>query len=196
MTQTCQTRRTRILLEPTPRVNDPVAPGVSEITLQSLFESEETALLHYAFSLVGRRAVAEEIVQEVFLQLHKHWDDVDCPKAWLIRSVRNRAFKHLRDHKREILNDGDNHSPPSVDEEESPEASLVHLEAIGAVKQFMEELDEPDRELVKLKYFEDLKYREISTQTGLNIGNVGYRLHHILKELAARLRKLGFDEKS
>ena len=49
---------------------------------------------------------------------------------------------------------------------------------------------------MKLKYFEDLKYREISTQTGLNIGNVGYRLHHILKELAARLRKLGFDEKS
>ena len=186
----------RLLLEPTPRVNDLVAPGVSEITLQSLFESEETALLHYAFSLVGRRAVAEEIVQDVFLQLHKHWDNVDCPKAWLIRSVRNRAFKHLRDHKREILNDGDNHSPPSVDEEESPEASLVHLEAIGAVKQFMEELDEPDRELVKLKYFEDLKYREISTQTGLNIGNVGYRLHHILKELAARLRKLGFDEKS
>jgi RNA polymerase sigma-70 factor (ECF subfamily) len=83
-----------------------------------------------------------------------------------------------------------------VDEEESPEASLVQQEVIGAVRQFMEELDEPDRELVKLKYFEDLKYREISTQTGLNIGNVGYRLHHILKELAARLRKLGFDEKS
>jgi RNA polymerase sigma-70 factor (ECF subfamily) len=145
---------------------------------------------------VGRRAVAEEIVQDVFLQLHKHWDNVDCPKAWLIRSVRNRAFKHLRDHKREILNEGDNYSPPSVDEEESPEASLVQQEAIGAVRQFMEELDEPDRELVKLKYFEDLKYREISTQTGLNIGNVGYRLHHILKELAARLRKLGFDEKS
>ena len=44
--------------------------------------------------------------------------------------------------------------------------------------------------------FSELKYRDISTQTGLNIGNVGYRLHHILKELADKLRKLGFDEKS
>lgn len=196
MTQTCQTRRTRLLLEPTPRVNDLVASGVSKITLQSVFESEETALLHYAFSLVGRHAVAEDIVQEVFLELHKRWDEVECPKAWLVTSVRNRAFKHLRDHKREVLSDGESNPPPTVAESESPEESLVQQEAIGAVRQFMEELDEPDRELVKLKYFEDLKYREISSQTGLNIGNVGYRLHHILKELAARLRKLGFDEKS
>jgi RNA polymerase sigma-70 factor (ECF subfamily) len=64
------------------------------------------------------------------------------------------------------------------------------------VRQSLEELDESDRQLVKLKYFSDLKYRDISTETGLNIGNVGYRLHHILKELADKLRKLGFDEES
>ena len=59
----------------------------------------------------------------------------------------------------------------------------------------LEELDEADRQLVKLKYFSNLKYREISSETGLNVGNIGYRLHHILKELADKLRKLGFDEK-
>ena len=196
MIRTCQTRQTRLILESPPRVNGFVAPGVNELTLQSLFDSEETPLLRYAFSLVGRRAVAEEIVQEVFLQLHTHWDDVDSPKTWLYRSVRNRAFKHIRDHKREILSDGDGNSQSSVAEEESPEASLVHMEAIGALRQILEELDEPDRQLVKLKYFSDLKYRDISSQTGLNIGNVGYRLHHILKELADKLRRLGFDEKS
>ena len=184
------------MLKPTPRVNGCGASGVSELTLQSLFDSEETPLLRYAFSLVGRRAVAEEIVQEVFLQLHAHWDEVDSPKAWLFTSVRNRAFKHLRDNKREVLNEGDGDSQASVAEEQSPEASLEQMEAFAAVRQILEELDEPDRQLVKLKYFNDLKYRDISTQTGLTIGNVGYRLHHILKELADKLRKLGFDEKS
>ena len=184
------------MLEPTPRVNGFGATGVNELTLQSLFDSEETPLLRYAFSLVGRRAVAEEIVQEVFLQLHTHWDDVDSPKAWLFRSVRNRAFNHIRDNKRELLSEDDGDSQLSIAEEDSPEASLVHMEAIGAVRQILEELDESDRQLVKLKYFNDLKYRDISSQTGLNIGNVGYRLHHILKELADKLRKLGFDEKS
>ena len=196
--RTCLTPKTRLMLKPTPRVNGSGASGVSELTLQSLFDSEETPLLRYAFSLVGRRAVAEEIVQEVFLQLHTHWDEVESPKAWLFRSVRNRAFKHLRDNKREVLHEGDGvgDSQCSLAEEESPEASLEHMEAVAAVRQILEELDEPDRQLVKLKYFSDLKYREISSQTGLNIGNVGYRLHHILKELADKLRKLGFDEKS
>lgn len=48
-----------------------------------LFDQEETALLRYAFSYVGRHEVAEEIVQEVFLQLHTRWDEVETPRAWL-----------------------------------------------------------------------------------------------------------------
>ncbi len=44
-----------------------------------------------------------------------------------------------------------------------------------------------------MKYFEELKYAEISERTGLSIGNVGYRLHHILKRLADKLRKLGIE---
>ncbi len=196
MTRTCQTPRTRLLLGSTPRVNGFGATSVTELTLQSLFDAEETPLLRYAFSLVGRRAVAEEIVQEVFLQLHTHWDDVESPRAWLFRSVHNRALKHIRDHKREILSGGDGHLPSSVSDEESPEASLVQLEAVAALRQMLEELDEPDRQLVQLKYFHALRYHEISSRTGLNIGTVGYRLHHILKELADKLRKLGFDEKS
>lgn len=196
MIRPCLTPQTDSMLKPTHRVNGSSAPGVSELTLQSLFDSEESPLLRYAFSLVGRRAVAEEIVQEVFLQLHSRWDEVDCPKAWVYRSVRNRAYNHVRDNKREVLNEDDDQFSSSNSENDSPEASLQHLEAVAAVRQSLEELDESDRELVRLKYFSDLKYRDISTQTGVKIGNVGYRLHHILKELADKLRKLGFDEKS
>ena len=200
MTRTCQTPQTGLILEPTPHAIDCGVTGVSELTLQSLFDSEETTLLKYAFSFVGRRAVAEEIVQEVFLQLHKRWDEVESPKAWLFRSVRNKAFNYVRDNKRESLNSpdqiGDGSAASMSRAGETPDASLEHMEALAAVRQSLEELDETDRQLVKLKYFSDLKYRDISAETGLKIGNVGYRLHHILKELADKLRRLGFDEAS
>lgn len=196
MIPACPTSPTRPHLESLPLVTEPVTEAVRDLTLEELFASEETPLLHYAFSLVGRRAVAEEIVQEVFLQLHVHWEDVASPRAWLKRSVRNRAFTYLRDHKRELLKEANRESLAPVPESEPPETGLIRLEAIAVVRQFIEKLDERDRNLVKLKYTDDLKYRDISTQTGLNIGNVGYRLHHILKELAAKLRKLGFDDKS
>lgn len=193
MIQNRRAQRTESKLKSTPRINQSGAQGVSGITLWTLFDEEETPLLRFAFSLTGRRAVAEEIVQEVFLQLHAHWDDVDSPRAWLFRSVRNRACNHIRDNKREIL-DSDNCKVQSPNgQDDPPEATFLRMEATATLRQMVEELDETDRQLVKLKYFEDLKYRDISAQTGLSISNVGYRLHHILKELAGKLRPLGID---
>ena len=194
MIQICPAQRTEYMLKPTPRVNQTGAQGVSEITLRTLFDSEETPLLRYAFALTGRRAVAEEIVQEVFLQLHIHWDNVDAPRAWLFRSVRNRVCNYIRDNQREVVGSTDRDTQLPNADAETPESMLLRMETVGALRQLVEELDEPDRQLVKLKYFEGLKYRDISIQTGLSISNVGYRLHHILKELADKLRPLGIDK--
>src|ERR1043166_2939316 len=74
-------------------------------TLAALFEREESPLLGFAIGLVGQRAVAEEVVQEAFLRLHQLWAQVENPRAWLFRSVRNLALNHLRDHRRETPGD-------------------------------------------------------------------------------------------
>lgn len=192
----CQTPRTELMLNPTPRVKPSATQAAREQSLRTLFDAQESPLLKYAYSLVGRRAVAEEIVQEVFLQLHIHWDTVDAPRDWLFRSVRNRAFNYLRDHRRETFRDDDRDVPSPHSESEMPDAMLLQMEANGALREILEQLDETDRQLVHLKYFEGLKYRDISTATGLSVGNVGYRLHHILKQLADKLRPLGIDEQS
>lgn len=177
--------------------NHPAPPpggaGESSLKVRALFDQEESPLLRYAYSLVGRRAVAEEIVQDVFLQLHTLWDEVESPRAWLFRSVRNRSFKHNRDNKREVLTDEHDEAPTEAAKSETPEDVMLRKEAVGNLRLFVEELDEDDRQLVKLKYFDGLKYRDISERTGLSVGNVGYRLHHLLKGLAERMRQLGID---
>ncbi|MEO1529903.1 MAG: RNA polymerase sigma factor [Planctomycetota bacterium] len=180
------------MLTPTPRVSQSGAEGVSDLTLRALFESEETPLLRYAFALSGRREVAEEIVQEVFLQLHVRWDEVESPRAWLFRSVRNRVYNHLRDNRREVSDDSEEDNPRAV-ENETPDSLVQRWEVADALRGLLDDLNETDRTLVKLKYFEGLRYREISERTGLTVSNVGYRLHHILKGIAERLRPLGID---
>ncbi len=55
------------------------------------------------------------------------------------------------------------------------------------------ELEPVDRSLIALKYHENLKYDQISQRTGLSVGNVGYKLHHALKNLAEDLRRLGIE---
>jgi len=167
------------------------AAADSKPTLLALFESEETPLLRYAFSLTGRRVIAEEIVQEVFLQLHTNWEGVENPRAWLFRSVRNRAYNHHRDGRREVASDET--VAAAASEDDTPGEVLQRLEAAGFLRLLLAELEEADRRLVQLKYFENLRYREIAERTEMSIGNVGYRLHHILKQLADKLRHLGID---
>lgn len=175
------------MLKPTPEVNLTDQPDASSLTLRTLFDSEESNLLRFAFSLTGRRAVAEEIVQDVFLQLHAKWSEVNEPRAWLFRCVRNRAFHHLRKSRRETLGNVDDGETIADDSSETPDELIARMETIAELRQLVSELPEKDRRLVQLKYYEGLKYRDISQRTGLTITNVGFRLHQVLKKLASGL---------
>jgi RNA polymerase sigma factor (sigma-70 family) len=165
-------------------------PMEEKPTLRQVFDAEESPLLRYAHGLVGQRETAEDLVQEAFLRLHEHWDDVTNPRAWLFRSIRNLALNHLRDHQRETtLETGREWESPSPD----PEQVLGKQEAIGTLQLLVAELHEDDRAIITLKYHEGLKYDQISQRTGLSVGNVGYKLHHALKNLAGSLRRLGIE---
>jgi RNA polymerase sigma-70 factor (ECF subfamily) len=133
--------------------------------------------------------VAEELVQETFLRLHQVWDEVENPRAWLYRSLRNLALNHLRDRPKETELAEETTANP----ENLPADRLGRSEAVGMVRLFLAEMSPDDRVLVRLKYHDDLKYREISKRTGLSVGNVGYRLHHLLKGLADSLRHAGIE---
>ncbi len=181
--------------QPTPRVPTTDKSEAPARSVRSLFDDLEGPLLRYAFSLTGRRAIAEEIVQDVFLQLHLHWERVDTPERWLYRSVRNRAFNHVRDRPREILPIDDREDVRRASSDMTPEQAMERLEATGAIRDSIRQLTESDQQLIRLKYFEGQSYRQISEATELSVGNVGYRLHHVLKTLAVKLGSLGIDNK-
>ena len=190
-------------MEPLAFQRSPLAPsGAAEVsapapaaargetpTLAALFVSEESGLLRYAIGLIGRRTVAEELVQETFLRLHQVWAQVENPRGWLYRSLRNLALNHLRDHSRETELDETTRAADG----ELPVEALGQMEAFGMVRMLIAEMTEEDRRLIRLKYNENLKYRDISQRTGISVGNVGYRLHHLLKGLADSLRRAGIE---
>lgn len=163
-------------------------------TLRQVFDAEESPLLRYAYGLTGQRESAEDIVQDAFLRLHSHWHEVEKPRPWLFRCVRNLALNYLRNNKRNTpLETTRQDSREWESKDPDPEATLGRLEAIGTLQLLISELPEPERTLVSLKYLSDLKYDEIARQTNLSVSNVGYKLHHALKNLAASLQKLGIE---
>jgi RNA polymerase sigma factor (sigma-70 family) len=190
-TRTASARSTaEIRRNPVISIRPPQPTMEQKATLRQVFDAEESVLLRYAHGLLGQRETAEDIVQDAFLKLHAHWEEVTHPRAWLFRCTRNLALSHLRDHKRETPMDPDREwESPTPD----PEQALGKLEAIGTLQLLIAELHEDDRALLSLKYHDGLKYDQISQRTGLTVGNVGYKLHHALRNLADSLRRLGVE---
>jgi len=72
-----------------------------------------------------------------------------------------------------------------------PDQQIARLESIGLVRLSLAALDGRSRELIRLKFNEDLSYAQISERTGLKTGHIGYLLHHALRAIAAELAKTG-----
>jgi RNA polymerase sigma-70 factor (ECF subfamily) len=82
-------------------------------------------------------------------------------------------------------------APDLADPQPLPDEQIARWEGIGLVRLSLETLDDSSRELIRLKFNEELSYKEISAQTGLSVGHVGYLLHHALKEVGDELARNG-----
>ena len=165
-------------------------------TIEELFATLESPLLSYALRLVGQFSVAEDMVQEAFMKLQAQFDQVNEPRRWLYRTVHNLSLNHRRDAAKIVALDltgkGTSASAAeSADPQPLPDEQIARWEGIGLVRLSVETLDERSRELIRLKFNEEMSYKEISARTGLTLGNVGYLLHHALKAIADELAKNG-----
>ena len=168
-------------------------------TLEEIFGELESPLVLYAMKLVQNIETAQDLVQDAFLKLHSRLADVRQPKAWLYRTVHNLAMNHHRKFSRVVpfRQEGEGGDefvsgpPEPVDEEALPDQQVEHLENVGLAMLCLDKLEESARTIIRLKFVEELSYKEISEKTGLTVGNVGYKLHHALKHLAFELAQNG-----
>lgn len=163
-------------------------------TIEELFAALESPLLAYALRLLGEREPSEDVVQEAFMKLHAQFGEVREPRKWLFRAVHNMAMNQRRAGAKVVampqFGDAESEECP-VDSAALPDEQVVRMEGIGLVSLSLGALDERTRALVKMKFEDELSYKEIAERTGLTIGHVGYLLHHALKNLASELSKNG-----
>jgi RNA polymerase sigma factor (sigma-70 family) len=172
-------------------------------TLEGLFCALESPLLQYALRYAGDRALAEDVVQEAFVKLHAQFEAVSQPRPWLYRTVHNLALNRRRDAGRTVSLDSfsensenenaksNSSAPETADAALPPDEQIIRLEGIGLVRISLQALDVRSREIVKLKFNDELSYKEIAARMNLTTGNVGFILHTALKTIAAELAKTG-----
>jgi RNA polymerase sigma factor (sigma-70 family) len=165
-------------------------------SIAELFEKLESPLLSYALRFAAAADMAQDLVQEAFLRLHAQFDQVREPRRWLYRTVHNLALNRRRDDRRIVPlkgNPGETDSAldAALDPQPLPDEQIARWEGVGLVRLSLQNLDARSRELLTLKFNDELSYKEISARTGLKVGHVGYLLHHSIKALAAELAKAG-----
>ena len=147
-----------------------------------------------ALALVGSREDALDLSQEAFARAFRarHTLDPERPfYAWLYQILRRLCFNFLRDARtrsRILAGDGGAWLVARAQANASdPAAALDRSEAAARIARAIESLPDREREVLVLKEFEDLKYREIADLVGVPVGTVMSRLYSARRRLAERL---------
>ncbi len=150
-----------------------------EARVLSLYREHGKHLFGYAFGLLGRRADAEDVVQDAFLRLSEHvaagGPDSNL-RAWLFRVTTNLCRDILRSRRRVA---------GSLPERQTSDGDVLRALAIRRV---LAGLEIRDRTLVALRGL-GLSYAEISVAAGVNPASVGKLLARALERFSAGYRR-------
>jgi len=148
-----------------------------------------------ALGLVGSPDDALDLSQEAFTRAFRARERLDPERpfyAWLYQILRRLCFNFVRDRRsrREKLDAAEPWIVEQAAERgaaENPEARAEQAETRRRVVRALESMPEREREMLVLKEFEDLRYREIAELVGVPIGTVMSRLYSARRRLAATL---------
>jgi len=156
-----------------------------------------------AFWLLRNRPDAEDVVQDAYLRAYRAFDDFagEDIRPWLLKIVRNVAFRRLGDQKRAsnvisfdaAVSDrigGESAALQVAVEGPSAEDILIGAGEQALVRQAVAELAPIYREAIVLREMEAMSYREIADLTGVPIGTVMSRLARARAELRKTLTRI------
>ena len=160
--------------------------------LPALLERYERPLVRYSWSILGDLEAARDVVQETFIRLCRRQESGDAKhtEAWLFTVARNLSIDHQRKQSRIIYMPQTDDRPADAP---APGESLAQQEAHDSIFGMLDQLSENQREVIRLKFQNDLSYKEIAEVTQLTVTNVGFLLHTGLKKLRALLEAQPLD---
>jgi len=165
--------------------DEDIEPPTADSAVAALYRAHAEGLVRLAVVMLGDRASAEDVVQEAFLGLYRHWAQlIDTGKALLYvrSSVLNGCRSALRRARREAR-------PHRLVHAESAESvALVgdeHSQVLNAIRR----LPHRQREALVLRYYLELPEREIAASMGVSIGTVKSTTSRALAALGRLLQE-------
>lgn len=159
-----------------------------EAALSALYDRYSGMLFAMLVRILQDRHAAEEVLQDLFLQVWRSAGRFDSSRGslpgWLMVIGRNRAISRLRRRDRhEVPEDADGLLVNAVPSSCNLEDDAARMQLTEKLKRAMASLPPEQRQAVELAYFEGMTQTEIAARTGSPLGTVKTRVRTAMQAL-------------
>jgi RNA polymerase sigma-70 factor (ECF subfamily) len=172
-------------------------PSQERGDFEALYQRHSREVWALAYARWMNADTAMDVTQEAFLRLWKKWEDGEAilnPRAWLLRVARNLA----EDHAKSAFRRNGTHPPQTMNgvqaKQPLPLENMEREETFGQLRDVMEQLPPPDREILTLRYALEYDTGQIADLLNINATAVHMRLSRARQRLAERLKAQGVGQ--
>lgn len=149
-------------------------------------------LFNYIYQMVRDRDIADDIFQETFVKAittirQGRYNDMGKFSAWITRIARNLVIDSFRAEKSEAILSTDDTNFDILNRrelsEETIEDAIIGLQIEDDLRRLIDELPETQREVLNMRFYRDLSFKEIAELTGVSINTALGRMRYAILNL-------------
>jgi len=156
--------------------------------IRTVLDQYQGRLIRFAARITGDIETARDVVQDTFLRLCRQDPDKtrDHLAPWLFRVCRNRALD-VRKKEGPLMPLDEAALARAPGATSDPHTAVETSESARRLLAMLSDLPASQQEVLRLRFQEELSYKEISAVTSHSVSNVGVLIHTGLKQLRRRL---------
>lgn len=168
-----------------------------EIALATLVERHQSKIYGFIYSKVMDRDITEDIFQDTFIKViktlkSKNYNEEGKFLPWVMRISHNLIVDYFRKTKKMPFNrDTDEYSVFSLMTDNSPniESKIITEQVEVDLQRIIDELPDDQREVLVMRIYDDLSFKEIADLTGVSINTALGRMRYALMNLRKVIEK-------
>ena len=168
-----------------------------ENALASLIKRHQSKIFGFIYSKVGDRDVSDDIFQDTFIKVIKtlksnSYNEEGKFLPWVMRIAHNLIVDHFRKNKKmPMFRETEEFSIFSIMTDNNPniEAQMITSQVESDLQKLIDELPNDQKEVLVMRIYQELSFKEISELTGVSINTALGRMRYALMNLRKVIEK-------
>ena len=169
----------------------------NEAAFEKLVNRHRARVFTTIYLIVKDECIAEDILQETFIKVVNtiksgRYNEEGKFLPWVMRIAHNLSIDHFRKNKRYptvVMEDGTSVFNTMEFSEDSAESLQIRKDTHTLLKQLIKELPEAQRQVLTMRHYMDMSFKEIAEATGVSINTALGRMRYALINLRKKMEK-------